>query len=140
MASRGPVGEEESMAPHHSRLPYTELLAEQSTEQREKCFFIFGFEDIIEEEETEEGRGPARSSEERDGPKAARGPPTLQLSRDKSCGGANSTPGLYGAQTAGESHPEALATSALKCRNSSAKQPEKAASVPGSAYYGWVAT
>ena len=35
------------------------------------------FEDVVEKEETEEGRGPARSSEDRDGPNTARGAPTL---------------------------------------------------------------
>lgn len=139
VVSRGPAWEGESTAPRHCRMPRTEPLTERPTERREKRFLSFGFEDVVEEE-TEEGRGPARSSEDREGPNTARGPPTLQLSRDRSCGGGISTPGLNGAKTGGESEPEARATSASKCcRKSSAKRPEKAASAPGSAYCGWEA-
>lgn len=67
---------------------------ERPTKRRENLFLSFDFEDVVEEEETEEGRGAARSSEDRDGSNTARDPPTLQCSRDKSCGGAISTPGL----------------------------------------------
>lgn len=82
----------------------------------------FGFEEFEEKKETEEGRGPARSSENKDGPNTARVPPTLQLSRDKTCGSVISTPGLNGAKTVGENEAKAQATSASKwCKNSSIK-------------------
>lgn len=54
------------------------------------------FEDIVKEEETEEGRGAAKFSEDRGGPNAARTPPTLQLARNKACGGVVSTTRLGG--------------------------------------------
>lgn len=137
--SRGPAGEGGSTVPRHCRIPRTEPRTERPTERREKRFFSFGFEEVVEEEETEEGRGPARSSDDRKGPSTDRGPPTLQLSRDRSCGGI-STLGLRGARTGGEREPEARATSASKCcRKSSAKRREKAASAPGPAYWGWEA-
>ena len=70
----------------------------------------FSFEDMVEEEETGEARGAARFSEDRNGPTTARAPPTLQLSRDKSCGGAISTPELSGAKAVWESESKAQAT------------------------------
>ena len=60
----------------------------------------FGFEDVVDEEKTEEGRGPAWSSEDRDGPNTVRAHPALWLSRDMS------TSGLNGAKTVGESEPK----------------------------------
>lgn len=100
----------------------TQLPTEQSTEQMGKHFLRFGFEEFEEKKETEEGRGPARSSEDKDGPNTARAPPTLQLSSDKTCGGVISTPGLTGAKTVGENKAKAQATSASKwCKNNSAK-------------------
>ena len=94
----------------------------------------FGIEYIVDEEETDEGRNQLGAWKmEMDTTQ-----PTLQLSRDKSYGGANSTPGFNGAETVGESEPKAWATSVPKCcRNNSAKLPEKAVSAPGSAYCGW---
>ena len=98
----------------------------------------FGLEDVVEEEETEEGSGPVRPSEDIHGPNTARVPPTLLLSRDKSYGGVISTPGLNGVKTGGESESEAWTTLSLRCYcNSSTKWPEKAASAPGSVYCGW---
>lgn len=70
----------------HCRMPRTESLTEQPMERREKCFLSFSFEEMVEEVETEEETGPSRFSEDKDGPNTARSPPTLQLSRKKSCG------------------------------------------------------
>ena len=98
----------------------------------------FGFEDVVEEEDTENERGPARSSEDGNGPNTVRDLPTLHPSKGKSYGGTISTPGFSVAKTAGESESKAEATSDSKCyRNNSAKLPEKAAFAPGSAYCGW---
>lgn len=105
VVSRVPAREEGPTAPHYYRMPLTEPLTERTTEQREKQFLSFSFEEVVEEEGTEEGRdqlGPQKI----EGPNTDRGLPILQLSRVKSCGGANSTPGLNGAQTARESDPQ----------------------------------
>lgn len=88
-----------------------ESLRARPRERREKRFLS---SEAVVEEEAKGGRGPARSSEDEEGPDAARGPLTLQLSRAGSWGGGISTPGLDGAETGGEGEPEARATSALK--------------------------
>lgn len=62
-----------------------------------------GFEEVVEEELSEEGRRPATSSEDSDGPKTARGAPIVHLSRYKSCGDIISTSGLNGDKKVGES-------------------------------------
>lgn len=49
---------------------------------------------------------PVRSSEDRDQTNTARAPPTLQLSRVKSCGGTISTAGLSEVKTVGKSEPK----------------------------------
>lgn len=86
MVSRGP---EASMTSHHCRKPCTESLTEHPTKWSEKYFLILGFEKVLEEEASKEERGPATSSEDRDGPKTARGSPVVHLSRYKSCGDNN---------------------------------------------------
>ena len=94
----------------------------------EKYFLSFDFEDYVEVEETEEGKGPVRSSEDKDGPNPVRAPPTLHMSRYKLCGDAISTPGLNGAKRVGKNMVAWTTSASMCCRNSSAKHPEKAAS------------
>ena len=51
------------MAPCHYRMPHKVLLTEQPSEQREKQFLSFSFDNIVEveEQETEEGRGLSKT-------------------------------------------------------------------------------
>lgn len=65
--SRVLAREEGPTAPHYYRMPRTEPLTERTTEQREKRFLSFSFEEVVEEEGTEEGRDQL-------GPRRLRGP------------------------------------------------------------------
>lgn len=130
VVSRGP---EASMTSHHCRKPCTESLTEHPTKWSEKYFLILGFEKVLEEEASKEERGPATSSEDRDGPKTARGSPVVHLSRYKSCGDNNlHTSTQWGQESWGKCSrpgPPQFQTSA--------KLPENATSASCSAYCGW---
>lgn len=56
VVSRGPGGEEVSMASCHSWVPHRKSLTEQPTEYRGKYLFSFSFGNIANEEETEKER------------------------------------------------------------------------------------